>query len=122
MTFAKWLEKERAHKAMRDWVETHELAWAWENCTRPDWMLWLLEKAQGCESWPGLFDLARLFGDLESAGYRIDLESAVDSTSIWDISEEEKRRQYPHMCDFIRAHVKPGTLSSLAKHFEEETI
>jgi len=112
MTFAKWLEEVGACKAARDWVGNHGLLWAYKNCTRPHWMLWVLEMAYHCETWPTSFDLSQLWLKLYDAGFDMD---------VWCATREDSR-QYPRMCDFIRAHVKPGTVSNLTRRFEEEMI
>jgi len=37
-----------------DWVGERDFETAWRECSRLDWMFWLLNKMQGKPSWPRL--------------------------------------------------------------------
>jgi hypothetical protein len=45
MEFREWLIRERACQRAIAWVGSRTLAEAWLDCTRPDWMLWLVYRA-----------------------------------------------------------------------------
>ena len=50
--FQTLLESIEACPEARWWVGERSLAAAWEDCERPDWMLWLVAKMMGQEGWP----------------------------------------------------------------------
>ena len=47
------LERLHACEEAVDWVAGRDLATAWRECPRADWMLWLLGSMVGRPGWPG---------------------------------------------------------------------
>lgn len=52
MTFRVWLRTIRACPEARKWVGARSAAQAWAECSRGDWMLWLLERMADKPGWP----------------------------------------------------------------------
>lgn len=60
MNLEKKLARIKACYAACLWGNAHSEAWAWRNCHRADWMLWLLVRMAGRPGWPTWEDLGRL--------------------------------------------------------------
>lgn len=67
MTFRDYLVYYEACPEAKAWVGKKTLFWAWNNCERPDWMIWASCRFCRSPGWSGPFDVMACVVDLAAA-------------------------------------------------------